>query len=256
MSLSVLRWLRTRLRRRAESEPDQFRYSPRVGWWADRRWMDEYADALAGDRIPEAGLTETRILDRRFMLKECAEATRKLTGSTAECGVYTGVGSAIICTALRDSYHPGELHFGFDSFAGLPPPTDADRDAAGVTHWRASQLTTPLQVAEAALGRFPFCRLVPGWMPDSFAPADRHRFRFVHIDVDLHQPTLDALRFFYPRMTRGGVILCDDYGMTSCPGAKKAMDDFFADKPESVIELTAGSGMVAVSGRPAEGPAE
>jgi hypothetical protein len=38
-------------------------------------------------------------------------------------------------------------------------------------------------------------------------------------------------------MTRGGVILSHDYRSISCPGVKQAYDEFFADKPEIIIEL-------------------
>jgi hypothetical protein len=64
------------------------------------------------------------------------------------------------------------------------------------------------------------------------------------LDVDLYQPTLDSLTFFYEKMTQGGIILCDDYGFTTCPGAKKAMDSFLSDKPEEVVSLPTGQGFV------------
>jgi len=48
----------------------------------------------------------------------------------------------------------------------------------------------------------------------------------VHIDVDLYEPTLDSLNFFYPKLVKDGVIVCDDYGITQFPGAKKAVDEF------------------------------
>ena len=41
-----------------------------------------------------------------------------------------------------------------------------------------------------------------------------------------------ACEFFYPRMQAGGILLFDDYGYPSCPRAREAVDEFFADKPE------------------------
>ena len=70
------------------------------------------------------------------------------------------------------------------------------------------------------------------------------KFCFVHLDVDLYQPTLDSLTFFYEKMIQGGIILCDDYGFTTCPGAKKAMDSFFSDTHEEVVSLPTGQGFV------------
>ena len=51
-------------------------------------------------------------------------------------------------------------------------------------------------------------------------------------------------RFFYPRLNPGGIMICDDYGSAHCPGAKRATDEFFADKPERVISLPTGQSMV------------
>lgn len=69
-------------------------------------------------------------------------------------------------------------------------------------------------------------------------------FCFVHIDVDLYQPTYDSLAFFYERTSSGGIILCDDYGFITCPGAKAAMDSFFLNKLERIVCLPTGQGFV------------
>jgi hypothetical protein len=40
------------------------------------------------------------------------------------------------------------------------------------------------------------------------------------------------------------MMVCDDYGFDSCPGARRAMDDFFAERPECIIHLPTGQGLV------------
>jgi O-methyltransferase len=79
------------------------------------------------------------------------------------------------------------------------------------------------------------------------AVPKHERFSFVHLDVDLYQPTMDSLEFFYGKMSPGNIILCDDYGFVTCPGAKKAMDSFFADKPEEIVSLPTGQGFVVIT---------
>ncbi len=57
-------------------------------------------------------------------------------------------------------------------------------------------------------------------------------------------PTADALAFFYERLVDRGILVCDDYGFETCPGARRAIDEFFADKSEPVLHLPTGQGVV------------
>lgn len=80
-----------------------------------------------------------------------------------------------------------------------------------------------------------------GFFPKTARVLSNKKFSFVHLDVDLYKSTFDALDFFYPRMNLGGIIISHDYSTCrnyeSIPGVKKAIVDFFQDKPESIIEL-------------------
>ena len=66
------------------------------------------------------------------------------------------------------------------------------------------------------------------------------RVAFAHVDVDVYQSVWDCCEFIYPRLTTGGVMVFDDYGFPTCPGARKAVDEFFANKPETPIILQTG----------------
>ena len=89
--------------------------------------------------------------------------------------------------------------------------------------WAAGSLAcSPVQVA-ANLAEFAdLVSFHGGWIPERFNDVAEARFCFVHIDVDLLQPTREVLEFFYPRMVAGGLIVCDDYGFDTCPGARHA----------------------------------
>jgi len=67
----------------------------------------------------------------------------------------------------------------------------------------------------------------------------------VHIDVDVYPPTEFCLRFFAPRLARGALLVVDDYGFLTCPGAKKAVDDFVAAHAEfGMWHLLSGQAVV------------
>jgi O-methyltransferase len=94
------------------------------------------------------------------------------------------------------------------------------------------------------LAEFPSVQYHAGWIPDRFGEVADKSFCFVHVDVDLYQPTLDSLRFFYPRLVARGMLVCDDYGYVNCPGAKQACDEFVAAIPEPLIHLPTGQAVI------------
>lgn len=175
-------------------------------------------------------------LDRKYTLDQLLKLVAHLDGDAAECGTYKGATAYRICLALGKS---GKIAHLFDSFEGLSTPGEQDGD-----YWFPGALQTTELALRATLTEFSNYRTYKGWIPARFAEVEDRKFNFVHIDVDLYQPTLDSLRFFYSRTVSGGIILMDDYGFITCPGAKLATDEFFSDKPELVIMLTTGQAMV------------
>ena len=141
-------------------------------------------------------------------------------------------------------------HLLFDSFAGLPEPTQADAGGTRRDPWSSGHLAVPEAVVRRQLAPFEkLCQFRPGWIPQSFEGLGEQRFAFVHIDVDLYDSTRDAFRYLYPRMIPGGLMLCDDYGLSTCPGATRAVDEFFEDKAEPVLPLPSGPALITVTSR-------
>jgi len=81
-------------------------------------------------------------------------------------------------------------------------------------------------------------------MPATFAEREKARIAFAHVDVDIYRSVLDCCEFIYPRLVQGGFMLFDDYGFASCPGARRAVDEFFLDAPETPIVLGTGQAFV------------
>ena len=199
---------------------------PQLYWWKD----EEFNAFLK--RFDELHANNS---DRRWMLYQWALTANSIPGDTAECGVYRGAGSYLICKATQSGGQQ-RTHFIFDSFQGVSKPDEVDEH-----YWREGDLSCSLQdfqKPEATIS------IHPGWIPEGFPAAAEKKFCFVHIDVDLHQPTADSIAFFYPRMNTGGIMVFDDYGFRTCPGVKKAVDDFLADKPERIVHQSCGSAFI------------
>jgi hypothetical protein len=82
---------------------------------------------------------------------------------------------------------------------------------------------------------YPQVQICAGWIPGVFATLPEQQWAFVHLDVTLYEPTLAALEYFHPRMTQGGVIVCD--GSVFCPGAARAWDNFCEGRALAYVTL-------------------
>ena len=156
---------------------------------------------------------------------------QELSGDFAECGVWKGQSAYIISSILSERVTDKKLHI-FDSFeGGLSEKIEEDVNLrSGLSEKEIREESNMFSSTEdevmSCLNGFPFIRLYKGWIPGRFNEVKDGQFSFVHIDVDLYEPTRDSLEFFYPRLVKGGAIVCDDYGFTQFPGAKKAVNEF------------------------------
>lgn len=161
-----------------------------------------------------------------FQLYQAVKSTTKITGDIAEVGAYLGGSAKIICTAKGDR----TLHL-FDTFEGLPEMSVWDRSP----HFHQGQFVSSVDFVKHYLKEFSSVNLYKGLFPATSVPVENCTFSMVHLDVDLYEATAAGLMFFYPRMNKGGIIISHDYDE---PGVKKAVDDFFEDKPEYVLEIS------------------
>ena len=209
----------------------EYRFSwPYLDWYHDEPF-NAYLD-----RFNERNHFNT---DRRHMVYQLLRLVEGVAGDTVECGSLEGAGSYLIHLMNNRSARHERWHHVFDSFQGLSAPGDGDGE-----HWEQGDLSVSMEDVGKNMGDFDRYTLHQGWIPDRFPDVQDKRFAFVHIDVDLHQPTYDAIEFFYPRLNEGGIILCDDYGSSLCPGATRAIDEYLADKPEKMLYMTCGSGFM------------
>ena len=176
--------------------------------------VDFYRDGRVGQQIEEL-----------YMLYQLMQLTESIGGDIAEVGVFQGGTARLIATLKKER----RLHL-FDSFCGMRETTNG-KDL----HQKGEFAATSLESVKAYLGEFDDIDFYPGWFPETSEPVKDRIFSLVHLDVDLYQSTRDALEFFYPRLNRGGFILSHDFNSIACPGVKEAFEEFFQNKPESIL---------------------
>lgn len=175
-------------------------------------------------------------IKRCFMIYQYAKSVSTLDGDVAEIGVYKGGTARLISEVFEAS---GKTLHLFDTFSGMPD-INPEKDL----HKKGDFDNTSLEKVKAFLSRRDNIRIYKGLFPETAAPVKDKAFCFVHVDVDIYKSVLDCCEFFYPRLVKCGMLVFDDYGFISCPGAKMAVDQFFKDKPESPCYLPTGQCIV------------
>lgn len=164
------------------------------------------------------------------------EATAKLPGSIAEVGVYRGASAHLI----REHAPSDKLLYLFDTFEGLPAANEYDdpKFAAG------QFVGTSLESVRTYVGEKNVVYR-KGFFPDSAAGLDSEIFAFVHLDADLYNSTTAAMDWFWPRMSRSGMILCHDY--VSVVGVNKALSEFSTRTEVPILELSGYQALIVKS---------
>jgi O-methyltransferase len=161
-------------------------------------------------------------------------------GAFAEIGVYKGLTARLI-----HHYAPERALHLFDTFEGF---TERSAAVELQSHRQTTSLfsDTSLEAVRAFVHqRNENVLFHKGFFPESIPSSlFDHTFAFVHLDADLYDPIFQGLSFFYPRLSPRGMIVVHDYN--SWPGSRKAVDEFFRDKPELPIPMPDKSGSVLI----------
>lgn len=171
---------------------------------------------------------DLRLATLRMIAVEVRE--RGIGGAVAELGVYQGA-----FAAEMNRLFPERSLYLFDTFTGF----DGRDVAAEGSFSRAGTGDFADTSVEAVRTRLPHPERAvfrAGYFPET-AEGLEETFAVVSLDADLFKPLLDGLRYFHPRMARGGYIIVHDYNNGRFAGAKHAVRQFCEECGAFVVPL-------------------
>ena len=199
------------------------------------RWSDDKEFVEIYEKFNELyslnNKIDTALYARLYILRQLANQQKDKNLNFAECGVYAGMSMLFVADKCTQRF------IGIDSFEGVSDKTEFDTD-----YFDTLKLDIDMKYSIQTLDGINNTEIYKGWIPAVFNELDDLKYSYVHIDVDMYEPTRDALSYFWDRLCIGGVLICDDYGSYKTIGARKAVDDFF-DR-SLILELPTGQAVI------------
>ncbi len=165
-------------------------------------------------------------------------------GDLVELGCHEGVAALLIQKILDQSGSNKTLHL-YDSFRGLPEKSIEDGETPYQKGWLKAFRDRLIARFEKYGATLP--TIHEGWFSEILPNRLPEVISFAHLDGDFYSSILESLAAVYPRLSRGAIVLIDDYcdpsvldRFNKLPGVKKACDEFFKEKLEKIEILLCG----------------
>lgn len=238
-----------------KGRPRNARERPKSGKYALRPDYDEAAKETIS-------AVRTRTMTSSEKLFGLISAVRyvvehNIPGGIVECGVWRGGSMQAVARTLAESGAVDRDLYLFDTFEGMPPPTEVDRRFDGrsaatmlaeskpnAAVWAAASIDD-VRAGMDEVG-YPAERIhyVTGRVEETVPGEAPERIAILRLDTDWYESTRHELEHLYPRLSSGGVLIIDDYGWWQ--GSRKAVDEFLEQTGERLLLLRLDRGRIAV----------
>jgi hypothetical protein len=167
-------------------------------------------------------------------------STNNIEGAIVECGVWRGGSMMAVAQTLLQCADTSRHLYLFDTFEGMPKPSEEDKDLYGKSASKiiSNQTKQPensqwcyasLDEVEKNLALTGYPRnqihFVQGKVEDTIPLETLESIALLRLDTDWYESTIHELKHLYPKLVHGGVLIVDDYGHWE--GARKAVDEYW-----------------------------
>jgi hypothetical protein len=173
----------------------------------------------------------------------------KIPGSFVECGVWRGGSSMLIAKMFANRNIVDRKIYLFDTFEGMPNPTDYDSDYSGksasslLKKNRSNKQESVWCLADLSdvqnnmrLTNFPEEKIiyikgkVEITVPTSVL---NENIALLRLDTDWYESTKHELIHLFPKLEDNGILIIDDYGHWE--GCRKAVDEYFLENEINIL---------------------
>ena len=174
--------------------------------------------------------SQKRLDNVQFCIESCIG--NGVPGDLIECGVWRGGVSILMRAVLAAHQVNDRTVWVADSFQGLPKPNnDLDQKMYKMPEVQETNcFSVPLATVESNFHRYGLLdeqvQFLPGWFSDTLPSASISKLSVLRVDGDFYDSTIQSLRYLYPKVSTGGYIIIDDWGLSDICGEKAAVLDY------------------------------
>lgn len=186
----------------------------------------------------------------------CYISRNKVDGAIVECGVWRGGCMALMLATLVERGDTARDVYLYDTFEGMPPPTKEDKHSydgkaandlykqyeARSEKWAYGSLDDVQSIIAQTKYPADKIKFVRGKVEDTIPATIPQTISLLRLDTDWYASTKHEMEQLYPRLTTGGVLIVDDYGVWT--GSGQAVDEYFAKTPAPCFFFDETSGAV------------
>jgi O-methyltransferase len=163
-----------------------------------------------------------------------------IPGDIVECGVWKGGSMMAAAMTLLQLNSAERCLYLFDTFEGMTPPGEKDVNYQGIPAseiFAQVQCYAPQDEVEIAVRRVGYdtskIRFVKGRVEDTIPDQAPAVISLLRLDTDWYESTRHELIHLFPRLSKGGVLIIDDYGHWQ--GARHATDEYLSHANASLL---------------------
>lgn len=154
-----------------------------------------------------------------------------IKGNIAELGVWKGN-----FAELLNRYFPTKKLYLFDTFEGFDERDKGIELKNDFSTTKQNFSETSIEEVMSKMEHPDKVIIKKGWFPETAIDVE-DTFALVDLDADLYQPIYEGLKFFYPRMEKGGIIMIHDFNNEMYKGVRQAVEEYCTEQKISYICL-------------------
>lgn len=206
-----------------------------VAFMHDDKFRSSYENAFSLiDKKTTDSIRITNVYWRAHIVTWAAKQAIKIEGDFVECGVWWGFLSKIICDYTNFEQIKNKRFHLIDTW-GDPNHENLEN--------KTKYTDDIFHLVKERFKKYPNVNLIRGCVPEILEEVPIKKIAYLSLDMNGYIAERATLERYYDIITPGGIIYFDDYGW-GYPKLRETVDEFFKDKPETLLHFPSGNSIV------------